>query len=75
MEIVGREALAQAQAGADILDVSVGTFVVDEVALLPQAVRAVMDTIDIPLCLDSANPEALEAALGFYKAGRICQSD
>ena len=74
LEIVRREALAQAQAGADILDVSVGTFGVDEVTLLPQAVQAVMDTVDIPLCLDSANPEALEAALKVYKGKPLINS-
>ena len=72
--IVSREALAQAQAGADILDVSVGTFGVDEVALLPQAVQAVIDTLDIPLCLDSANPEALAAALKVYKGKPLINS-
>jgi len=74
LEIVRREALAQAQAGADILDVSVGTFGVDEVTLLPQAVQAVIDTVDIPLCLDSANPEALEAALKVYKGKLLINS-
>jgi len=74
LEIVRREALAQAQAGADILDVSVGTFGVDEVTLLPQAVQAVIDTVDIPLCLDSANPEALEAALKVYKGKPLINS-
>lgn len=74
LEIVRKEALAQAQAGADILDVNVGTFGVDEVALLPQAVRVVMDTVDIPLCLDSANPGALEAALKVYKGKALVNS-
>ena len=74
LEIVRREALAQAQAGADILDVSAGTFGVDEVTLLPQAVQAVIDTVDIPLCLDSANPEALEAALKVYKGKPLINS-
>ncbi len=74
LEIVRREALAQVQAGADIIDVNVGTFGVDEVALLPKAVQAVMDTIDTPLCLDSANPEALEAALKVYKGKPLVNS-
>jgi len=38
LEIVRKEAVAQVEAGADIIDVSVGTFGVDEVALLPKAV-------------------------------------
>jgi len=74
LEIVRREALAQAQAGADILDVSVGTFGVDEVTLLPQAVQAVIDAVDVPLCLDSANLEALEAALKVYKGKPLINS-
>jgi len=74
LEIVRREALAQAEAGADILDVNVGTFGVDEVTLLPQAVQAVIDTVDIPLCLDSAKPEALAAALKVYKGKPLINS-
>jgi len=74
LEVVRREAQAQAQAGADILDVNVSTFGVDEVILLPQAVQVVMDTVDIPLCLDSANPEALEAALKVYKGKPLINS-
>jgi len=35
LDIVRREALAQMQSGADILDVNVSTFGVDEVSLLP----------------------------------------
>ena len=74
LDIVRREALAQAQAGADIIDVNVGTFGVDEVALLPRAVQAVMETVDTPLCLDSANPDALEAALKVYKGKPLVNS-
>ncbi len=74
LEVVSKEALAQARAGADILDVGVGTFGVDEVALLPKAVQAVVDTVDIPLCLDSANPKALAAALKAYKGKPLINS-
>jgi 5-methyltetrahydrofolate--homocysteine methyltransferase len=74
LDIVRSEALAQVQAGADILDVNVGTFGVDEVSLLPQAVEAVMDTVDIPLCIDSNNPAALEAALKIYKGKSLINS-
>jgi 5-methyltetrahydrofolate--homocysteine methyltransferase len=74
LDIVRSEALAQAQAGADILDVNVGTFGVDEVTLLPQAVQAVMDTVDIPLCIDSNNPAALEAAIKIYKGKPLINS-
>jgi 5-methyltetrahydrofolate--homocysteine methyltransferase len=74
LEIVRREALAQVQAGADILDVNVGTFGVDEVTLLPQAVQAVMHTVDVPLCIDSNNLAALEAAVKIYKGKPLINS-
>ncbi len=74
LEMVRSEALAQAEAGADILDVNVSTFGVDEVTLLPQAVKAVMDSVDIPLCLDSTNPEALAAALKVYEGKPLINS-
>jgi len=56
-------ARAQISALADVLDVNVGfPGVVDE-ELLPAAVKALQDNFDIPLCLDSPNPAAIEAAL------------
>jgi len=74
LEIVRKEALAQAQAGADIIDVNVGVFGVDEAALLPKAVQAVMETVDTPICIDSSNPDALEAALKVYKGKPLVNS-
>jgi 5-methyltetrahydrofolate--homocysteine methyltransferase len=63
LSVVRREALEQVAAGADILDVNVGMFGVDEVSLLPEAVKMVTSTVDVPICLDSHNIDALEAAL------------
>lgn len=74
LDIVRKEAKAQTEAGADILDVNVNIFGADEVDLLPKVVKAVMDTVDIPLCLDSANPEALEAAIKVYKGKPLINS-
>jgi 5-methyltetrahydrofolate--homocysteine methyltransferase len=74
LDIVRSEAMAQAQAGADIIDVNVSTFGVDDLSLLPRAVQVVMDTIEVPLCLDSPNPEALAAALKVYKGKPLINS-
>ena len=74
LELVCQEAVAQVKAGADILDVNVGASGVDEVSLLPQAVQAVMNTVNVPLCLDSTNPQALEAALKTYRGKPIVNS-
>lgn len=56
-------ATKQVAAGADILDVNVGALGLDEVAVLPEVAKIVSETVDVPLCLDSANHEALAAAL------------
>lgn len=74
LEIVRSEALAQLEAGADIIDVNVSTFGVDEITLLPRAVQAVMDTVKLPICIDSANPAALEAALKIYRGKPLINS-
>lgn len=74
LEVVCKEAVAQVDAGADILDVNVSISGVDEVTLLPVVVRAVMDTVDVPLCLDSTNIAALEAALKVYRGKALINS-
>jgi 5-methyltetrahydrofolate--homocysteine methyltransferase len=74
LDIVGNEALAQVQAMADIIDINVGMLDVDEVSLLPRAVQVVMDTVDVPLCLDSANPQALATALKVYQGKPLINS-
>lgn len=56
-------ATQQVAAGADVLDVNVGAPGIDEVAVLPEVACMVAQTVDTPLCLDSANREALAAAL------------
>ena len=74
LDVVRKEALAQIEAGADVLDVNAATANTDEVTLLPKVVQAVMDTVDVPLCLDSSRPEALEAALKLYKGKPLINS-
>lgn len=73
-EAVRREAVAQVEQGADVLDVNVGVAGVDEVALLPEVVKIVAATIDVPLCIDSANPQALAAALKVYEGKALVNS-
>ena len=67
LELVRQEALAQIEVGADILDVNVGAASVDEEALLPKAVKLVLETVDVPVCIDTPNGEALAAALAMHK--------
>ncbi len=63
MEVIRKEAREQVEAGADILDVNVGMFGVDDTKLLPQIVQIITGTVDVPVCIDSNNPDALAAAL------------
>jgi len=74
MDIVRKEAIEQVQAGADVLDVNVTVFGMDETPILPAAVKAVMEVTDVPLCIDSANPDALRAALKVYKGKPLINS-
>jgi 5-methyltetrahydrofolate--homocysteine methyltransferase len=74
LDILCQEATAQAEAGADIIDINVNAMGVDEVTMLPRVVRLVMETVDVPLCLDSPNPEALEAGLKVYKGKPLINS-
>jgi 5-methyltetrahydrofolate--homocysteine methyltransferase len=69
-----KEAVAQVEAGADILDVNVVAPGVDEVAVLPEVVRAVMGAVDVPLCIDINKVEALKEALKVYKGKPIINS-
>ncbi len=63
LDMVRDDAKAQAEAGAEIIDINVGAVGVDEVDMLPKAVKAVMEVVPNPICIDSSNPKALAAAL------------
>jgi 5-methyltetrahydrofolate--homocysteine methyltransferase len=63
MTTVQADALAQVRAGARILDLNAGVPGFDEPAMLAQVVKAVHEVVDVPLCIDSSTPEALEAAV------------
>ena len=57
--------LAQRQVawGADVLDINVGHPQIDEAAIMPKVVEAVLSVVDVPLCIDSNEPRILEAGL------------
>jgi 5-methyltetrahydrofolate--homocysteine methyltransferase len=74
LEFIVKEAVAQVQAGADILDVNVACPGVDEVAVLPKVLEKVMASVDVPLCIDFNHPGALKKALKVYKGKPIVNS-
>jgi 5-methyltetrahydrofolate--homocysteine methyltransferase len=63
MTTVQADAAAQVEAGAAVLDVNAGIPGFDEPALLSSVVKAVLEVVDVALCIDSSTPEALEAAV------------
>ena len=71
---VRADALAQVEAGAHVLDVNSGVPGADDSAIMRQAVQIVMETVDVPLCFDSPNPAALEAALSIYSGKALINS-
>jgi len=73
-DIVRSDAISQVQAGARVLDVNAGVPGADEPALLQQVMRAVMEVTGVPLCIDTANPSALEAALSIYEGKALVNS-
>jgi 5-methyltetrahydrofolate--homocysteine methyltransferase len=74
LEIIKTEALQQVEAGAAVLDCNVNAAGVDDTKLLPEAVKLIMDTVDVPICIDSPNPDAIEAALKVYRGKALVNS-
>lgn len=74
LDLVRSEALRQVEAGARILDVNVGVSGIDEALMLKEAVLAIGGVTDVPLCLDSALPKALEAGLQVYDGKALVNS-
>ena len=74
MNYVLEQAVSQAEAGAQILDVNVGAPSVDEPVLMEQVVKALQSVTSLPLQLDSSNVEALARGLRVYNGKPIVNS-
>lgn len=73
-ERVRSDALAQVQAGAQMLDVNAGIPLADEPAILAEAIRIVQGLVDVPLSIDSSIMAALEAGLKAYQGKALVNS-
>lgn len=71
---VEADAIAQVEAGAQMLDVNAGIPLADEPALLARAVQLVQSVTDVPLSIDSSIIEALESGLAVYKGKPLVNS-
>ncbi len=74
MSYILNEAIAQEEAGVQILDVNVGLPEIDEAAMLKSAVFELQSVTDLPLQLDSVNPKALEGAMRIYNGKPLVNS-
>jgi 5-methyltetrahydrofolate--homocysteine methyltransferase len=68
------DALAQVEAGAQMLDVNAGIPLADEPKILADCIRLVQDTVPVPLSIDSSIVEALEAGLAAYRGKPLVNS-
>ena len=73
-DTVRRDAVAQAEAGAAIIDVNAGVPGADEEPLLRDMIQVVMEVTDAPLCIDTADTGAMETALSVYKGNALINS-
>ena len=72
--LLQEEAIKQVKEGAHVLDVNVGVSGVDEPLMLKKAVLAIKEVTEVPLCIDSAIPKALEAGLSVYEGKALVNS-
>ena len=64
----------QVESGAGMVDVNVGTMIHTEVEDMRWIVKIVQQVVDVPLCIDSPNPEAIEAGLAEHKGRAMVNS-
>lgn len=73
-ERVRADALAQVQAGAQVLDVNAGIPLANEPAIMAEAIRLVQSVTDVPISIDSSVVKALEAGLAAVKGKALINS-
>ena len=74
IDYILREGIAQEERGAHILDVNVGLPDIDEPELMKEAVGALQSVTNLPLQIDTVDPEAMEAALRIYNGKPMVNS-
>ncbi len=73
-DFIQKEARIQAEAGADYLDVNAGAFVSEEIDKLKWAIDVVQEISDLPLCIDTPDPEVMKAVLPLVKVPPMINS-
>ena len=71
---VVKMAVEQTQQGADFLDINVGMGGIDEQETMLEVIQEVMRVTDVPLSIDTSNPQVMEAALRVYPGRALINS-
>ena len=74
LDRVVTDAIAQVEAGAQMLDINAGVPLADEPGILAESIKLVQSITDVPLCIDSSIIEALEAGLSVYQGKALLNS-
>lgn len=74
IDYVKNQALEQAEAGAEILDVNVGLPKIDEEGLMVEVVKELQTIVDCPLQIDSSNADVIEKSLRIYNGKALINS-
>lgn len=74
VDLIQKVAKDQFEAGANYIDVNAGVFVGKEPEYLKWLVEVVQEVVDVPCCIDSPDPKAIEAALGVHKGTAMINS-
>ena len=74
LDYIMREGITQQDCGAQILDVNTGLPDIDEAAMMRDAVQALQSVVNLPLQIDTVDPDAMEAALRIYNGKAMVNS-
>ena len=74
LKVVQEAAIKQVKEGAHVLDVNVGVSGINEPLVLKEVIQIVREVTQVPLCIDSALPKAIEAGLEVYQGKALVNS-
>ena len=74
VQFIQEEAKKQVEAGAQMLDVNAGVRVQQEPDDIQWLVKIVQENVNVPLCIDSPNPKAIESGLKLHKGKALVNS-